>query len=166
MEEELIYEEPKWKKRITLIFGIIILLILLIYFLFGNIFGIVEGLLESSDIKNNEVIVDGNIKLVFVNDSYNKLLDLYWNNLGKEFKACLMGKDYVIDEIFLPKMFSQKSNQVISEVCPKGTLVDLHSHPDNHCLFSEEDINSFAKTKENFTIMAVLCEEDKFNFYY
>ena len=76
--------------------------------------------------------------------------------------------DYIINEIYIPKTYTQTSNEVVSEFCSKDTIVDMHSHPLKHCLPSEQDFNSFKSFKEisNNAIMSVMCERGRFNFYF
>ena len=152
------------KKRFWVL---IVIVFLVIYFLFGGVWGNLIGLAQSDSLEENRVDM-GEMELVFINESYEKLFDVYYENIELEFKACLLGfidENYYVNEVYFPKMSFQSVNRVVSTGCPTGTLIDLHSHPDKHCLFSETDINSFESSKEEFTVMAVLCEEDRFNFY-
>lgn len=171
---EIIKEEkPSIFKKIFIILITIFLIILMVTYLLTNssIRNIFTGLIESNKVNNNVVKINSANKLVFQNNTYNKLLNIYDGNLGREFKVCLKGnienENYLINEIYIPETFLQAHNKVVAEFCSKDTIVDMHSHPLKHCLPSEQDFNSFKSFKEisNNSIMGVMCERGRFNFY-
>ena len=173
-EIEIIKEEkPNLFKKIFIIILGIFLIILAITYLSSNslVNNILIGLIQSNKVENSIVNINSTNKLIFLNDSYEKLLKIYDNNSEREFKTCFKGKidkgDYIIKEIYIPKTYSQTSNEVVSEFCSNDTIVDMHSHPLKHCIPSEQDFKSFKlfKEKSNNAIMAVMCERERFNFY-
>jgi hypothetical protein len=164
-EEISIDNNPRTKFKRILIGAFILLLI--IYFVFGGVWGNLIGMLQSSSLDEDRIDLF-DVELIFLEDTYADLLSVYYDNLGLEFKACLLGSiegDYYVDKVFIPEMYIQSPNHVSSAPCPEGTIVDLHSHPDKHCLFSEVDRNSFEKTRSEGEVMALMCGEERFNFY-
>jgi hypothetical protein len=164
-------EQKSHSKKIIIFLGIILMFLILVYSVFAPVQTIVQGFFESSTLDENKIEINSNSNLIFLNNTYGAVLDLHKENRSVELKACLLGEikesNYFIDSIFYPKIISQTHNQVVSSPCPDETLVDLHSHPYNHCLASDQDLYSFSKAKERNenTIMAIMCEEDRFNFY-
>jgi proteasome lid subunit RPN8/RPN11 len=155
--------------------SLVIILLLIIYFFTNSALrGIIIGLIDSSILNKNVVLIKGvdyADRLIFLNNSYDILMKIYDENLGKEFKVCLIGKikgrDYMVYAIHKPKMFFQSSSSVVSEACPSYAIVSMHTHPEKHCLPSEADMNSFEVFKQRNTkgIMAIMCERGRFNFY-
>lgn len=178
-KEKTIMEEWEEERKPSLTLKIIVIAIIILIVLFfaisGTIREILYGIFKSSKIKGDFSIDIKNIeyaeKLIFINNSYSKLLEVYDENIQLEFKACLLGyieeKDYIISEIFIPEMSLQTATKVISEPCPSETLVSLHSHPELHCLPSDQDMVSYIKLKESNekAILAVMCSKERFNFF-
>lgn len=171
---EPIEEKEPIIKRISIIFLALFLIFLIVTYLLTNsvVRNITAGLLESETIKNYQVDINKTTKLIFIEESYDQLMDIYDTNLNVEFKVCLKGniidEDYYITSLNIPKTYLQKYNQVIAEPCDSDSLVDMHSHPLKHCLPSETDINSFNRFKETNpnAIMAIMCQRNRFNFYF
>lgn len=170
MEEE----KPSVSKKIfVIVLTCFLLIIVLVYFLTNPLVrNIIGGLIESSTLDDEYgVNIDSDSKLIFLNNSYNKLIEIYDENLGKEFKVCLKGKiidgDYLINVIYEPEMFFQSYKEVVSEPCPEDSLVSMHTHPLKHCLPSQIDLESFEmfKRKNPIALMAIMCERGRFNFY-
>jgi proteasome lid subunit RPN8/RPN11 len=163
------YPEPKPRKIYMVVMGIFLSVIILVYFLTGSVFGIISGLIESSNLDKNKVEMFSGVNLVFLDSSYSELLEVYNSNLNVEFKACLQGYvdgNYYVENVIVPEMIVQEYDHVSSKGCPDETIVDLHSHPDNHCLFSEQDYNNFEKFKKtDYVVMGLMCKKEKFNFY-
>lgn len=165
-------KHPKIVKFLTISIAIFLLIIALTYLLTNfNVRYILAGLIESETIDDFQVELKSGGILVFTNNTYELLTEIYNNNPEKEFKVCLQGitkdKDYIIDFIHQPKMFLQTHNSVTSEPCPKESLVSLHSHPLKHCLPSDIDLKNFNLFKQQNpkALMAIMCEKDRFNFY-
>ncbi len=171
IEFKEIKKPGKFKKIFILVLGIFLTILILVYFLIGSLDNIVYGLIESNKIKDNEVSINPTNRLVFLENTYDKLLNIYNENSELEFKVCLNGYtengNYFIDEIYAPKTYLQSHDRVIADFCNNESIVDLHSHPLKHCLPSEQDFISFKlfKEKNENAIMAVMCEKGRFNFY-
>jgi len=160
-------EKSKFFKIIWKIVGIALIILTLSYMLTGyTVRNIIAGKADSQTIKDNTIKSDyGNI--ILTNEVYEELKSLYHTN-EKEFRACLKGEyknnNYNINTIYLPKIHFQDYDKVISEQCPLKTLLDMHSHPQQHCIFSEIDINGFTPVDED-TLLTVMCGDDRFIFY-
>jgi proteasome lid subunit RPN8/RPN11 len=52
-------------------------------------------------------------------------------------------------------------------MCNKETIIDLHTHPFLHCIFSNQDIDSYEKYRKYNpdAIMALMCEENRVSMY-
>ena len=173
-ENELpVVEKSPMHKFILALLGVFMIIFFMSYFVLGpNILSIIGGFVESSRIdEDNLVAVVDNVTIVFTGEVYSELKQLYMSSEGNEFKACLLGagdgKSYNISSISMPKTYGRDFNFVVAEPCPAGTLVDFHSHPENHCIPSYQDVKLFQKLKEKdlFVIMGVMCNLDRFNFY-
>lgn len=160
-------------KKILVIVAAVFLIALFVSYV-GISYGIsdiIGGLVESDLIEGNVVELNDGSRIVFSDDPLDGLNELYDNNRGVEFKACLGGSivngDYFIDEIVYPKIYSQKYNQVVAEPCPGSSLIDLHSHPEKHCIASQQDMKNFEelKKKKPEALMVIMCEEDRVNVY-
>lgn len=177
MEENLgdIEEERPsvFRKVFVIVLTGFLLIIVLVYFLTNPaVRNIISGLIESSTLDEEYgVNIDSDSKLIFLNNSYIKLIKIYDENLGKEFKVCLKGdivnEDYLINEIYEPEMFFQSYKEVVAEPCPEDSLVSMHTHPLKHCLPSQVDLENFEvfKRENSKALMAVMCERGRFNFY-
>lgn len=175
IEDGEIEEEKPYKRVLIKIFAVVLVGLLLVYFFtLPPLRSIIGGLIDSSILHRNVVLIRGienAERLIFLNGSYDNLIRIYDENLGKEFKVCLVGnmtrKDYLIYAIHEPKMFFQTETQVVAEVCPADSLVSMHTHPEKHCLPSQQDLNNFEifKQRNPKGIMAVMCERGRFNFY-
>ncbi len=158
-------------KITTILIALFLLILISVYFLTNpQIRYILAGLIESETINNFQVQLKTGNSLIFTNNTYTELLEIYNNNKEKEFKVCLQGyinKDYIINKIHKPKMFLQLHNQVTAEPCPIESLVSLHSHPLKHCLPSDTDLKNFnlLKKQNPNSLMAIMCEPHRFNFY-
>jgi len=91
------------KKFFVVLMSIFLLLIVLVYFLTGNIFGIVSGLIESSNLEGDRISMFNGVDLIFVNGSYEVLMGVYNENLGQEFRlVCLdILKGIIMLKVFL-----------------------------------------------------------------
>ncbi len=162
-----IKEKSKVWKYFWSFVGFILIILILSYMLSGyTVMSVIAGKIASEKVQDNVVISDyGDI--IFQEEAYQELKELYHTN-EKEFRACLFGDFhdgvYLINKLFLPTMHFQDYDQVVSSPCPTKTLLDLHSHPQDHCIFSDVDINGFAPTEEN-TLLTVMCNDNRFIFY-
>lgn len=166
-------EKPSLLKKIIIRgFTVLVIIMVLLYFTTNPLIrSLIVGLFESSTIERDGIDIGKGNKLFFVNNSYEKLTEIYDANPEKEFKVCLKGKiadgNYFINEIYEPEMSFQRYNVVIAEPCPADSLVSMHSHPYRHCLPSQQDLQNFNdfKQKNPNALMAVMCEKGRFNFY-
>lgn len=168
-------EESKIKsfiKKLSLFLIFLFLLYLFLsIFLFGfNIFSILEGRVESNKLDSFKVDFK-NGSVIFNEDVYSQLKQIYLTTQKNEFKVCLTGykKDlnYFVDGLYIPKTFEQTFNSVEAQICDDKTIISLHSHPFKRCLFSSQDIqnfNYFRKINPD-GIIGLMCEVDRFTFY-
>tara|TARA_Y100000310_G_scaffold316748_1_gene368878 strand:+ start:7055 stop:7582 length:528 start_codon:yes stop_codon:yes gene_type:complete len=164
-------EKPSLIKKISVSVISLFLMFLIVSFTFtGAVGDIVASLIESETIEDGLVELE-DFSVQFVGNSYDILLDVYNNNLEYETKVCLKGyveeNKYYVDEVYLPVIYSQTFNQVVSEACPTDTLIALHSHPYRHCIASEQDLSNLetAKLVNPDAIIGIMCEEERFSFY-
>jgi len=166
VEEHELEEKSKIKKYVWMVVGLFLILLMASFMLTGySVRSIIAGKTNSEKIEAS-VINSEYGKILFVEGVYVELKELYHEN-EKEFKACLIGEYsdevYLINDLFLPKMHFQDYDKVVSSPCPDNTLLDMHSHPQQHCTFSEQDLKSFQPINEN-TLLTVMCENDRFIF--
>ena len=172
--EEVIEEEQESiLKKIFIIVVAVFLIVLVSSFVFFD-YGtseIIVGLFQSSTIDEEfSTQLNSGKQLIFTEGTYNELLVEYFKSQRAEFKACLQGEirdsDYIINGVAFPRIYSQTFNQVISEPCQRETLILLHSHPERRCIPSQQDIQNLEEFKQiNLnTILAVMCEKDRFYF--
>lgn len=163
-------EKPSILKRVFIVIITIFLLILILsYFSLWGVRDIISGLAESNKIKDNEIHFSDKTVL-FENNTYEKLLQIYNNNKGKEIKVCLIGifedknKHYYINNLYIPKIYEQDFNRVVSEPC-YDSIVSLHSHPRMFCIPSKQDFKSFTLYDKENNLMMVMCKENRFTVY-
>lgn len=172
MEEEITFietpekEKPLWKKVLTVLLGLFLLFLLLGYFLLP--LDTLASLVESEIIK--EGLVEQDVSVSFENGSYEALLEKYKSHLSEEFKVCLFGEYdgiYHVTSVYDVVMYEQAFDYVVSEPCPKDTLIALHSHPYRQCLASAQDLKSLEKAQEvnPYALIGIMCEPERFSFY-
>tara|TARA_Y100000310_G_C20695329_1_gene825273 strand:- start:4683 stop:5204 length:522 start_codon:yes stop_codon:yes gene_type:complete len=169
--EEIEEEQPSLLKKVSVLIMSLFLIFLIVSFTFTGVLGdIVASLIESETIEDGLVELE-DFSVQFDGDSYEVLLGVYNDNQEYETKVCLFGyiEDdvYHVDEVYLPVIYSQTFNQVVSEACPTDTLIALHSHPYRHCIASEQDLSNLeiAKLNNPNAVIGVMCEEERFSFY-
>ncbi len=176
-DEAQVHEEdqPSLLKRTALIvIGVIVLLLFLSYFFLGpHTIDIIESLMVSSEIDDFTVEGEG-FSVVFEPAAYDKLRDVYYQNKGNEFKACLFGSVssaqggdvYRVSDVFLPEQRGTYA-QVSYRLCPAETIVSLHSQPYRRCVASKQDFRSFESFREKRpdAVMMIMCEEERFYVY-
>lgn len=166
MDEEE-YEEKK-KGPLVIIVSIILILLMLTFLLPMERLG---SIVESKKINSNYMIeLDDDYKIFFLKNVYEKVRDEYLNS-STEIKMCLLGetnnKMFVITDYYMPRIISSTYDSVTSEVCNTETIISLHSHPGEWCIFSKTDINSYKKLRErnNQSFIGLICGVDSFNFH-
>ena len=169
-----IEEQPqRLKKMLILFLTCFLLLLILSYFLFNPfIFTLLSGFTETNTLnEENLLIIKKGTNFIFEKEVYLQLKELFIKNEGQEFKTCILGKKeettYHLTSLFTPEIYSQEFTKVVSAPCPAGTLIDVHSHPQNHCIPSYHDLQVLKRLKEENPeiILAVMCNLNKFNLY-
>ena len=173
-EQELLDKKPsKIKKVIVIFIGFFLLILMVSYFYSFPLFDIISSRLESKPILNNTINLD-NISIIFSDDSFTLLQEIYFNNQKTEFSACLSGKKSIADKIiyditslYEPKIYSRSLTHVSFKPCSQETLIILHSHPYKRCLASGTDLETLEKTKElnQDVLMVIMCEPSRFSVY-
>lgn len=164
-------EESKLKKVFVIAISIILLLLFLFYLFITPLGDKIISLISSEKAQENQIDFSFNNKLIFLNNSLEQLKKIYLSNQRVEFKACLKGNKldntYFVNSLYIPKTFSQKFNQVVSEPCSSDSLVSLHSHPYKSCSPSQQDFNSFNEFKKQNkeALMIIMCEPNRFSIH-
>ncbi|MEK6916411.1 MAG: hypothetical protein AABW92_01585 [Nanoarchaeota archaeon] len=136
----------------------------LVSFLSGKIVSSNINLDSSFDLKKGG-------QVVFENETYADLKQVYLDNQKHEFKACLTGykddKNYVITGLYIPIIYQQDVYSVTSQLCNSSTIISMHSHPPLRCIFSEQDIKSYESFKQIKPegIIGLMCGEERMTFY-
>jgi proteasome lid subunit RPN8/RPN11 len=155
--------DPWWKRPVVIVIGIF-LLVLIISLSFQDA---IMGIIQSKSISNHELIFR-NTTVVFEGDTLQRLQTEFINNEHREIKACLFGKVegsvYIVSQVEFPEIIRANVVHIVSVSCPTNTLIDLHSHPINQCLASEQDISVYNRAKElNPQLrMMVMCSSTRF----
>lgn len=170
-EEHDEHLESRWKKPLVWSMGgFMILLMISFVFVTYPVGSILGGKLESNLIINNHLDT-GEFILFFEGDSFSKLSEIYNPDLGHEISLCLIGDkkgdDYVISDLYEPKIFEQTFDHVLFEPCNQDTIVMLHTHPYKQCIASDTDMNTLASTQKvnPDVVMVVMCEANRFSVY-
>ena len=160
-------KESKLAKVMVFLIAIFMLIIFLVY-VFTN-FVDLHSIIVSEEVKSNQLDFSFDNKLIFLDNSLDKLKEVYFSNQKTEFKACLTGNKvnniYYIDDLYIPKTYSQSFNQVVAEHC--DSLVSLHSHPYKRCIPSQQDFRNFQQAKQinPEALMIIMCTPDRFSVY-
>ncbi len=172
-EEE---EESPFRKTLKRIYILVIafflIILLLSNILGGHVISVLSGKIVSSTL-NADYSLDlkNGGKVVFDSAIYEKLREVYLANQKTEIKACLKGEkkdnDYFISSFYVPKIYEKDVYSVTAELCDKETIISLHTHPYLHCIFSNQDIESYNRYRQiNPEVMiALMCDETRFTFY-
>jgi len=168
-EEE---KESPYKKVIIITLACLLIILFLTYIIANSIgLNILSGFISSKQTQGNQLDFTAGGKIEFMNNSLEQLQLLFAQNPNKEFKSCLKGSvfndTYIINQVYIPKIYSQEVNEVISDPCSDDSLVDLHSHPKNHCLPSQQDFITFKhfKSRQPLGLMIVMCTPNRFAVY-
>ncbi|MBT3416539.1 hypothetical protein HN706_00135 [Candidatus Woesearchaeota archaeon] len=159
-------------KRKKKIMGLTIILLISSYFLLGNAaFPFLASMSESIEIDNNRIHVGPNLTIIFEDNTYGVIQNMYLQSQSVEFAVCLFGDvrggNYIIDEVYAPQAIDQSFNHIKFKSCPLDTLILLHSHPHKKCIASNQDINTLQTIKErnNDSLIVVMCDTNKFSVY-
>ncbi len=164
------------KKLFLFIIGIFILYLMFSLLGGGALLSYIQSMIESETIDASlTIMLENKTTIVFSQEAYIELFDLYLKNQEHEFMVCLRGmyeeaqtqKTYTITALTIPETYSQSVHQVISAGCDGETLIALHTHPYEHCIFSSQDIASFFAfhKRSPYGLFALMCTENKFTFY-
>ena len=162
-----------WKKPLLILLSLLTLILFLFAFVLDPAaLSILGGLLESSRLDENSLTIQKKeVTLSFTLETYKTLKELFIQNEGREFKACVLGTKenvtYNLYRVFVPETYFQEFSKVVAAPCPAETLIDLHSHPLNHCIPSYHDVQVLKalKGKNSEIILGVMCNVGRFNFY-
>ncbi|MEK6963784.1 MAG: hypothetical protein AABX70_05115, partial [Nanoarchaeota archaeon] len=145
-------EKPHpWKKPFLVFIGII-LIVLIFTYLTPELLPYLQGRLATHEVQSDYTInLKNGERIIFNMAVYEQLRSLYLTTQTHEFKACLEGEkiglNYVVHSLQMPKVYSESVYHVTSELCDANTIIDLHSHPPEHCIVSEQDEKSIAYFK-------------------
>jgi hypothetical protein len=163
-------EEQKWRRIIIIVSAIVLLVLILSYFLASYpIFPIIASLSESK-IAHNKTIALDQFSIIFTNNTYKEIQEYYHKDLSVEIVLCLKGdlnNNYIINEIYQPKILEQTVSHVRFEQCSPNTLILLHSQPFRHCIASKQDIITLNQLKQQNpnSIIVIMCEPNRFSIY-
>jgi hypothetical protein len=173
--EEFKEEESELKKALRKIYIIIIALFLVLLILANTLAGSflvfsINGRISSVTIKDHAITFAGR-NIYFEPAISDRLRQYYLDNQKTEIKLCLTGKkegtNYSVTGIYAPEIYKKDVFSVTSQMCNKETVIDLHTHPFLHCIFSNQDIDSYEKYRKYNpdALMALMCEENRFSMY-
>jgi proteasome lid subunit RPN8/RPN11 len=164
--EELEFPEqpdPWWRRPLVIIVGIF--LVVLIFSL--SFSDSIMGIIQSKSLHNQELIFR-NTSIIFEGNTLLQLQDEFIRNEHREIKACLFGTQtnstYIISKVEFPDIIRANAIHVVSIPCPIDALIDLHSHPINQCLASEQDILVYKNAKQTNPQlrMMIMCSSKRF----
>ncbi len=162
MEEEE-SELQRRIKRIAKIIMSLFLIMLILSFLVPD--DVLQSLIEQKQIKENR-IESGKITILFEQDIYQTLKEIYLQNQLTEISLCLKGKiinnTYSVSSFYRPKTFFATPISISSAKCDENTIITLHTHPFNNCLLSYQDVISYKSYGDEKLITMVMCSIDGF----
>jgi len=159
------YIEPKWKKPLIMILGVFLVFLILGYYLVVS--DALIGIINSKTVQDSVLQAKG-VKIIFQNSTLELLQQEYLKNQKREIKACLSGKvennEYIINSISFPKVLSASVAHIQTPGCHEA-IIDLHSHPINRCVPSNQDLRNFGRNKRTNPelIMMVMCWKNRFS---
>ncbi len=155
--------ESSWRKPLLLLIGVL-LAVLIVSLSFSDS---LQGIIHSKTARNYQLTFP-TATILFEGDTLELLQDEFIAHEDREIKACLFGRqegsDYIISNVEFPEVIRANVIHVVSVPCPVNTLIDLHGHPINKCLASEQDIETYSEMKtENPSLrMMIMCSSDRF----
>ncbi|MFA6088657.1 MAG: hypothetical protein WC755_02220 [Candidatus Woesearchaeota archaeon] len=157
---------------VKIIIGIVLLFLIVFYSQsFFNAMFNYAGKLQSSVIDKNFTVMYKDKTIIFEQNVYKKILAIYDSSKGNEIKVCLLGNieggKYSVTALYVPEIYVQTGINVVSAECDVNTIISLHSHPIDSCIFSDQDISSYEKFKEGNPngMMGLMCSKTRFSFY-
>ncbi len=174
-EEENIEDDSPLKKFLKKTY-IILMALFLVMLILGNSFAgshlvfLFSGKIASTTLTNNTLSFQ-NKTIYFEPAIIEALNQLYNDNPKTEIKLCLTGKrqgdSYFVTGMYTPVIFKKDVFSVTSQICNTRTVLDLHTHPYLHCIFSNQDMKSYQEYRKYNpdAIMALMCDIDRFSLY-
>lgn len=160
------YVEPKWRKPLLFILAVFMLFLVLGYYLVYS--DALIGIINSETVHDAVLTSDG-ISIVFQNSSLERLQEEYIAHQGREIKACLfgsvIGKEYRVTGITFPEVISASVVHIQTPGCHQDAIIDLHSHPINRCVPSQQDLQNFNRNKaiNAELVMLIMCSKNRFS---
>jgi hypothetical protein len=155
--------EPWWRRPIIIVIGIFLIILILSLSFQDAIIGIIQ----SKTIRENMLYFQS-ANVVFEGNTLEQLQNEFISNERREIKACLFGEQkdssYIISKVEFPEVIRANVIHIVSIPCSINTLIDLHSHPINQCLASEQDISVYQKSRESNPQlrMMIMCSSRRF----
>ena len=155
--------EPWWHKPLLIVIGVFLALLVVSFSFIDTI----QGIIQSKTLQDNKLNFP-NATILFENNTLQQLQNEFISNEYREIKACLFGKQqnatYIISSVEFPEIIRANVIHVVSVLCPQNTLIDLHSHPINKCLASDQDVSVYKNLlKNNPSLrMMVMCSSSRF----
>jgi len=156
--------EPRWRKHVLFIIAIFIAILVASW----SFFDIVQSIIQSKTVENNKLVFP-NAAISFENNTLQQLQKEFIANEHREIKACLFGSQdnatYIISSAEFPEVIRANVLHVVSIPCPINTLIDLHSHPINQCLASDQDLSVYKAAQQNNPAlrMMIMCSSTRFS---
>ncbi len=166
-DAERLSVSPYWRYGLAIILAVLFISYLIVS---PRVHDVIAGFFESSSVDSGYFNY-GNKTIVFQGNTYDELVELYRDNQEHEFKSCLKGRvegnNYIVSEVMQPEVHSAHVYRVVSDPCPVGTIIDLHSHPYQRCIASQTDLDSLERIKKDNPkmLLAVMCTEERISFY-
>lgn len=145
-----------------------ILLILIILIAFFGLVHFLQNFVASEKIYEQEIIFP-EIKIKFSNKALKNLQKEYLDNQHREIKACLFGKKekntLFIDSVDFPEIIDADVIHIETYSCPINAIGDIHSHPIQSCIASQQDLKVLKqrKTYDKEYIMLIMCGKERFS---
>ena len=154
---------PFYRKPLLILVSLFLLFLVLSLTFIDTI----QGIVQSKSIQDNTLFFP-NTTILFSNNTLQLLQQEYLSNPEREIKACLFGEVnnslYYIARIEFPKIVRANAIHIVAVQCPEATLIDLHSHPINSCLASNQDMMTYKGLKSQNSVlkMLVMCSRTRF----
>lgn len=155
--------ESSWRKPLLYLLGVL-LLVLFVSLSFSDF---MQGLVHSRTASGYQLTFP-NETVFFEGNTLELLQNEYVSHEDREIKACLFGvqdgSNYIISNVEFPEIIRANVIHVVSVSCPVETLIDLHGHPINKCLASEQDIEFYDELKRSnpSVRMIIMCSSNRF----
>jgi len=165
-EEAKEYSEPSWKRPLIIVIAIFLLFLITGYYLVYS--DALIGIVKSKTAKDNVMHANG-LSVVFQNNTLELLQQEYVGNEEREIKACLFGEigsnEYRVQRIEFPKVISASVAHIQTPGCSDDAIIDLHSHPINRCVPSQQDMRNLALNRQTNPelIMMIMCWKNRFS---